>query len=187
MSNEGLNLPEIELDLSGDDVRAWGGTSGPILPIGVYTFDVAAAEQSTSKKNQPVVKVTFKVADEGEFLGVEMTKSYSLQPQAVGRFKNLMMAAGCRLDKIRLGELAGSRIIAEIIHVPGQPTVDAQGNVTESNAVFCDVIKEQGIEQVEAAPPPPPPATKGKDKAAAAATAGTAQGKAPNGAVARRA
>ena len=181
MSNEGLELPEIEIDLSGEDVRAWGGNSGPILPVGAYTFDISAAEQATSKKNQPVAKVTFKVADEGEFFGVELTKSYSLQKQALGRMKSLMLAAGCRLDKIRLGELVGSRIIAEIIHTAGQAQVDAEGNM-QPGGTFCDVTNEQAVQAPEPAPSPPP-AARGTTKAAASVAAAPAK----NGSVARRA
>jgi hypothetical protein len=164
----GVNLPEIDINLSGDDVGAWTGEQGPKLPIGVYTFDIVDAQQEQSKKNQPVVTVTFKVADEGDQLGVELKKKYSLQQQALGRMKNLMMAAGCQLDKIRLGELIGARIIAEIIHVEGQGKVDAQGNV-QPGGTFCDIIKEQPVEGAANAepPPPPPPAAKGAAKAAA--------------------
>lgn len=168
--SDGVSLPEIDIDLSGDDVKAFGGGGGPILPIGMYTFDITAAEQSTSKKNQPVAKVTFKVVDEGEHFGVELTKSYSLQTQALGRIKNLMIAANARLDKIRLGELVGARIIAEIIHTEGQGQVDAQGNVVPGR-MLCDVVKEQAIEQQEAPPPPPPPAAKNTAKATAPAGA----------------
>jgi hypothetical protein len=164
-TNEGMNLPEIDINLEDESVRAWGGNQGPLLPVGAYTFDISAVEQSTSKSNQPTLKVTFKVADEGEFFGVELTKSYSLQQKALGRVKNLMMAAGCRLDKIRPAELLGARIIAEIAHTPGQPKLDAQGNVTEGSGVFCDVVKEQAVQQAEPEPPPPP-AANGKAPAA---------------------
>lgn len=166
--SDGVNLPEIDIDLSSDEISAFGGGGGPILPIGMYTFDIVKAEQGQSKKQQPVAKVTFKVADEGEHFGVELTKSYSLQSQALGRIKNLMIAAGARLDKIRLGELVGARIIAEIMHTEGQGSVDAQGNVVPGR-MLCDIVKEQAIEQQEAPPPPPPPAAKNAKAAAAPA------------------
>jgi hypothetical protein len=177
MSNDGVNLPEIDIDLSGDDVKAFGGGGGPILPIGTYTFDITAAEEGSSKKNQPVAKITFKVADEGEQNGVELSKSYSLQQKALGRIKNLMIAAGCRLDKIRLGELVGARIIADIVHTQGEGGVDAQGNVTEGRT-FCDIVKEQAVASEE--PPPPPPPAKNTAPA-------TNKGAAKNGTAARRA
>lgn len=163
--SDGVNLPEIDIDLSSDELRAFGGGGGPILPVGTYTFDISAVEQTTSKKNQPVAKVTFKVVDEGEHFGVELSKSYSLQTQALGRIKNLMIACNARLDKIRLGELLGARIIAEVIHTEGQGVVDAQGNV-QPGRMLCDVVKEQAI-AVEEPPPPPPPAAKNTAKAAA--------------------
>lgn len=171
--SDGVNLPEIDIDLSGDDVKAFGGGGGPILPVGMYTFDISAAEQGTSKKQQPVAKVTFKVADEGEHFGVELSKSYSLQPQALGRIKNLMIAAGARLDKIRLGELVGARIIAEVVHTEGQGTVNAQGDVVPGR-MLCDIVKEQAIEQEEP-PPPPPPAAKTGAKATTKAPAAAAR------------
>ncbi len=176
---DGVNLPDIDIDLSSPDIKEFGGGGGPILPVGMYTFDIVKAEQGTSKKNQPTAKVTFKVGDEGEHFGVELTKSYSLQTQALGRIKNLMIAAGARLDKIRLGELIGARIIAEIMHTEGQGQVDAQGNV-QPGRLLCDIVKETAIAQEEA-PPPPPPAAKTASKPAAAAT------KPANGAAARRA
>ncbi len=179
MSNDGVNLPEIDIDLSGDDVKAFGGGGGPILPVGQYTFEVSAAEQGTSKKNQPVAKITFKVVDDGEHFGVELNKSYSLQQQALGRIKNLMVAAGCRLDKIRLGELMGARIIADVVHTEGQGNVDAQGNV-QPGRMLCDIVKETAIETAEEAPPPPPPPA-AKAKTVAASTAPK------NGTAARRA
>jgi len=138
----GVELPEIDINLEGDDIRPFGGGGGPILPPGTYTFDIVAAEQATSKSQQPVAKITFKVADEG--FGVELTKSYSLQQKALGRIKNLMIAAGARLDKIRLGELLGARIIADVIHTESQGQFDAQGNVLPGRT-FCDIVKEQPI------------------------------------------
>lgn len=162
MSN-GVNLPEIDIDLSNPDLKEWGGGGGPKLPVGQYVFDITDAVQEQSSKNQPVVKVTFKVADEqSEHNGVELTKKYSLQTQALGRIKNLMMAAGCQLDKIRLGELIGARIIADIVHVEGQGKVDAQGN-PQPGGTFCDIVKETAIAGAAEAepPPPPPPAAKG--------------------------
>lgn len=178
MSN-GVDLPEIDIDLSNPEIKEFGGGGGPILPVGTYTFDIKSAEQTTSKKQQPVAKVTFAVADEGEHYGVELTKSYSLQTQALGRIKNLMIAAGCRLDKIRLGELVGSRIIAEIVHTEAQGSVDAQGNV-QPGRTLCDIVKEQAIATEEAPPPPPPPAAKNTAKAATPPAA-------KNGTAARRA
>src|SRR5271154_3684857 len=100
MSNQGFEMPEIEVNLEG--VQAWGGESGPKLPVGDYTFDIKHAEQSPSKQGKPCIEVTFAVADEGVHYGVELKKKYSLSEKALGRIANLMMACGARLDKIRL-------------------------------------------------------------------------------------
>jgi hypothetical protein len=183
MSNEGLNLPEIDINLEGEDVRAWGGNSGPKLPIGTYTMDIVKAEQDVGKtSNQPVAVVTFRVADEGENNGVELTKKYSLQPKALGRMKNLMIACGARLDKIRLGELMGSRLLVDIVHVEGKGTVNAQGEPVPGGT-FCDVTNETGIAAPEPAPAPPPAA---KAAAAAKPAAAPAAAAKPNGAPAAR-
>lgn len=167
----GVNLPEIDINLSGDDVRAWGGESGPKLPPGKYTFDIVKVEEVPSKKGQPTLAITFKVADDGDQFGVELMKKYSLQQKALGRLKSLMMAAGCQLDKIRTAELLGSRIIADIVHVEGQGSADAQGNAVPGGT-FCDVINETSALPAEPEappepPPPPPPAAKGATKPAA--------------------
>lgn len=174
MSNEAADLPEIDIDLSGEDVRAWGGESGPKLPIGKYTMDVVSAVQKPSKQNQPTIEVTFKVADEGEHNGVELTKKYSLQQKALGRIKSLMMACGASLDKIRPAELIGARILVDIVHTEGQGKVDAQGNVVPGGT-FCDVINETAMAAPEPAPvakapakaATPPPAAKGPATTAA--------------------
>lgn len=167
MSSNGLNLPVINIDLRNQ--TAWGGGGGgPRLPIGTYTMDIAHAEQGQSKKGGPTVVVTFRVADEGQYYGTDLKKTYSLNTQAsrpggvaaIGRFTNLMMAAGCDLDRIDLGQLVGSRVIVDIIHEEGQPTFDAQGN-PQQGKIYCNVCNESPV-QVEEEPTPPPPATKTK-------------------------
>ena len=179
MSN-GVDLPEIDINLEDPAIREWGGGGGPLLPVGTYTMDITEAKQDTSKTNNPVAKVTFKVADEGENFGVELTKSYSLQPKALGRIKNLMIAAGARLDKIRLGELVGARILVDIAHTEGQGVVAADGSV-QPGKTLCDVTNEKALESAAAEPPPPPPpAAKTPAKPAAAA------GAAKNGTTAAR-
>lgn len=169
MSNQGTDLPDIDIDLRDDSYAAFGGGGGPRLPVGLYTMDVVNAEQGTSKKGGPTCKVTFRVADEGEHANVELTKTYSLQTKpskeggtpAIGRFKHLMMAAGCDLDKIRLSQLVGARVIVEIIHTEGEGKIDAQGNLQPGN-IYCDIVNEKAIavEAEEEPPPPPPPAAK---------------------------
>jgi hypothetical protein len=181
-NNEGyVDLPEINIDLT--NVPAWDGQQGPKLPTGAYTMDIVSAVQGTSKSQQPVLEVTFKVADDGEHNGVELMKKYSLQQQALGRMSQLMVAAGARLDKIRPAELVGARIIVEITHVEGQGKVDAQGNV-QPGGLFCEISKERAIEVAEQ-PVAQPPAT--RKAAAAPAAAPPASTATKNGSVARRA
>jgi hypothetical protein len=180
MSEAGVNLPEIEIDLRDESITAFGGGGGPILPVGAYTMDVVSAEQGTSKKGGPTCKVTFKVADEGEFFGTELMKTYSLQTKpskeggtpAIGRFKNLMMAAGCQLDKIRLAELVGARVIVEITHEQGEGVLDAQGNM-QPGKTYCNICNEKAVavEEPAAAATPPPVAKGGKAQPQPAAPA----------------
>lgn len=170
MSGEAVDF-ELQMDLSGDDIGAWGGESGPPLPPGVYDFLLAEVEQGTSQAKQPVLKVTFEVLNEGELLGKTMRKSYSLQAQSLGRVKNLMMACGARLDAIRRSELIGKQIVAEVTHRQGDPSPMPDGSVQEGK-MFGDIINERSPEGDEAqpepakeaakpAPPPPaPPAAK---------------------------
>jgi len=177
MSNA-VDLPDIDIDLRGEDIQAFGGNGGPRLPPGQFTMDITGAQQATSKKGGPTCKVTFKVADEGEYFGVELTKVYSLQTKpskeggtpAIGRFKNLMMAAGCDLDKIRLSQLVGARIIVDVTHREGEGKLDAQGNM-QPGGMFCEISNETAIAAPEAEPPPPPPAAKAPAAKAPAAAA----------------
>jgi hypothetical protein len=175
-----VDLPEIEIDLT--NVAAWDGQQGPKLPVGAYTMDIVSAVQASSKAQQPVLEVTFRVADEGPQNGVELMKKYSLQQQALGRMAQLMVACGARLDKIRPAELVGARIIVEITHVVGQGKVDTQGGVQPGD-LFCEISKERAIEVAEQPVAPPPAARK-----AAPAAQPPAQPTGPkNGSVARRA
>lgn len=177
MSNNGLNLPDIDIDLRGVESFGGGG-GGPKLPVGAYTMDISNIEQTTSKKGNSQLKITFKVADEGEFFGVEVFNWYSLKAEpsepgkkaAIGRLAHLMMAAGCDLDKIRTSQLMGARVIVDIIHEAGEGKLDAQGNM-QPGGMFTKVVNEKAI-QVEAdEPPPPPPPAARKPVAAAAAPA----------------
>jgi hypothetical protein len=181
------------IDLSDDEAfpAFGGGPGGPKLPIGTYTMDVVNAEQKTNKKGGSNAVVTFKVADDGEYYGVEVTKWYSLNTKpskeggtpAIGRFKKLLREGGAPLQAGSMPELIagaiGCRVIVEIVHTQGQDQHDAQGNV-KPGGIFCDVTNEKAIQVEEAEPPPPPPAA----KKAAAPAAPSAKGNAP---VARRA
>jgi hypothetical protein len=181
------------IDLSDDEAfpAFGGGPGGPKLPIGTYTMDVVNSEQKTNKKGGSNAVVTFKVADDGEFYGVEVTKWYSLNTKpskeggtpAIGRFKRLLREGGAPLQAASMPELIagaiGCRVIVEIVHTQSPDVHDAQGNV-KPGGIFCDVTNEKAIQVEEAEPPPPPPAA----KKTVAAAAPSAKGSAP---VARRA
>jgi hypothetical protein len=191
MSNAGIDISDDEAFPS-----FGGGPGGPKLPIGTYTMDVISSEMKTNKKGGVNGVVTFKVADDGEYYGVEVTKWYSLNQKpskeggtpAIGRFKRLLREGGAPLSAASMAELvagaAGIRVIVEIVHTQGQDVMDAQGNV-KPGGVFCDVTNEKAIQVEEAEPPPPPPAAKTAAPAQTQSAKGSAKG---NGApVARRA
>lgn len=175
MSNQGVNLPDIDIDLRDDSISAFGGGGGgPRLPVGEYTTEISNVEQTTTKKGAAQLKITFKVIDEGEFFGVEVFNWYSLQTKpsreggtpAIGRLKHLMMQVGCDLDKIRPAQLVGGRVIVGIIHQEGEAKMDAQGNLTPGQ-VYAKVVNEKALAVEEEAPPPPPPPVAKKGSPAA--------------------
>ncbi len=155
---------EIAEDLSNVQEFAGDGGGAPALPPGEYVFDVVHLEQGTSKSSsQPKIEVTFEVV-EGDYAGTRVTNNYSLQPQAIGRLKKLMMAVGARLDKIRSAEILGGRCRAAIVHNEGQQQMNADGTPKLGAdgqplrpRVFANVVNERPMEEVkqEAAPPPP--------------------------------
>jgi hypothetical protein len=155
---------EIAEDLSGVQEFAGDGGGAPALPPGEFVFDVVHLTQGTSKTNNAKIEVTFEVA-EGEYQGVRVTNNYSLQPQAIGRLKKLMLACGAQLDKIRSSEILGARVRATIVHnegklmtnVDGSPKLGLDG-LPIAPRVFANIANERPLEEaktVEAAPPPP--------------------------------
>jgi hypothetical protein len=165
---------EINIDLTNVQEFSGEGASGPALPPGEFVFDVIHLEQGSSQSNNPTIPVTFKVV-EGEYAGVELTNSYSMLPQAVGRWKKLQMACGAQIDKIRSAEIIGARIRATIIHREGKqqlgpdgtPKRDANGEVYPPR-VFANIANERPLEEAQpAAAAPPPPVTRKTTNAAA--------------------
>jgi hypothetical protein len=156
---------EINEDLSAVKEFSGDGGGAPALPPGEFIFDVVSLTQGTSKTNNPKIEVTFEVA-EGEYTGTRLTNNYSLQSQALGRLKKLMMACGAQLDKIRSSEIIGARIRAAVVHNEGKqqlgpdggPKCDANGEPYPPR-VFANIANERPLEEaqpvVAAAPPPP--------------------------------
>lgn len=160
---------DFDLDINLTDVQAFGGGGGgPSVPPGVYSLTVLDIEQKSSRSGNPTLRVTFEVADEGQFQKARLVKSYSLQPQALGRLKQLMLAAGASLDRVRASELLGATIEATVVHteMAGQPQPD--GTIS-AGRVMADVTQEKPLAGAEAPPPPPPPVTKAAKPAAKAA------------------
>lgn len=160
---------EIQADLT--DVKEFGGEGGfaPALPPGEFVFDLVEMTEETSKKQNKMLVVTFKVA-EGEYAGVDIKGYYTLTPKAMGRIKKLALACGASLNKIAKAEYVGARIFATVIHQPGQqqlnpdgtPKSDANG-VPYEPSMFAKVCNERPLEEPEPAPAPtPPPVTKAK-------------------------
>lgn len=152
---------EVQIDLSGSDIKEFGGGGGPQLPPGEYVFDIVSAKPDTSSTNNPVWKVEFVVV-EGEQANQKLTASYSLQSQALGRVKMLAMAIGAPLTTIKSSDYVGARLRATVIHNAAKPQVAPDGSTLEPR-IFANIANERTYEtEVEAAPPPPPPVTRGK-------------------------
>lgn len=151
---------EIAEDLTSVQEFAGDGGGAPALPPGEFVFDVVHLVQGTSKTNNPKIEVTFEVV-EGEYNGVRLTNNYSLQPQAIGRLKKLMMACGAQLDKIRSSELLGARIRATVVHNEGALKLNPDGT-TMPPRVFANIANERPLEEAKpaAAVAPPPPVTR---------------------------
>jgi hypothetical protein len=151
---------EIAEDLSNVQEFAGDGGGGPALPPGEFVFDVVHLVQGTSKTNNPKIEVTFEVV-EGEYQGTRLTNNYSLQPQAIGRLKKLMVACGAQLDKIRSNELLGARIRASVVHNEGAIKMNADGTQMPPR-VFANIANERPLEVAQAVAATPPPVTRAK-------------------------
>ena len=77
----------VSVDLSGVE------TGGKAIPEGVYTVKVNEAELAESQTGNPMVKFVFEVT-EGKNKGAKLFENCSLQPQALFKLKNLLMALG---------------------------------------------------------------------------------------------
>lgn len=153
---------EIEgLGLESDDVRAFGGGGFQLAPEGDWMLTVIDLEKKPSSKNQPMLKVTFEIADEGPNKGVRVYNNYSLQPQALGRLKQFSIACGAQLDKFVSAQHIGQTIRGTVVHVEGQPRVGTQGEALPAG-VFANVTNEQPLEDETVAQEetPPPAQTK---------------------------
>jgi hypothetical protein len=168
---------EIELDLSSDDIRDWGGESTnfvPEVPPGEHVLSIVACKQDTSKKGNTMIVVDFEVA-EGEATGKRVRGWYTLTDKAKGRIKRLMMCVGARLDKIRTDELVGGKIRATVTHenMPvqigpdGLPKTDGNGEPyppsvsakVQNERPFEDPAAQKAQQQKAA----PPPVTRGSN------------------------
>lgn len=141
---------DFELNVDVTEVDAWDGQSGPRIEPGTYVLGITEALYGTSKKNQPVLKLEFEVMNEGPHLGAKFKRSYSLQKQALGRFKQLVVACGAPLSGAKREHFVGAYIQAEIVHKMGDPTPNMSGGMDEGK-MQMDVINEQPVPE-EAAP-----------------------------------
>lgn len=172
--SENQEFVDFEIDVEGglEDVNAWGGEFR-LVPPGEWTLDITHIEQTNSKeKKTPMIKVTFEVADEGEYNGAKLFGNYALTDKAMGRIKQLMVACGARLDKIRASELINQRIRAEVVHTESEGPPDADGNPGKTRT-FANVQNEMPLDgEVETQPEPepaPPPKAAAKPAAKPAA------------------
>jgi len=166
----------FEIDENLTDVQDFAGDGGgaPALPPGEYVFDVVHLVQNTARSSgQSKVEVTFECVEPAEHVGVRLNNNYSLQPQAIGRLKRLMLACGARVDKIRSDEIIGGRIRASVVHNTGQPQSNPDGTPKLGAdgqpippRVFANIANERPMEaaqpQQQQQQVAPPPVTRGK-------------------------
>lgn len=154
-----------------------------LLPPGEYVFDITFLEQKPSSSNNPMVSVTFVVADaEAQdndearaFAGQRAWGTYSLLPQSYGRLKKLMVACNANLTRFVASEILNSRIRGTIVHRTGEARPDQDGNLQPAK-VFANIINERPLDdggEQQAAPATPPPVL---NKAKAANGAAKPQG-----------
>jgi Protein of unknown function (DUF669) len=167
----------FEIDTSTEDAKEWSGEGGDFAPNvdpGEYTLEITDLQQDTSKKGNSMIVAEFTVVD-GDFAGQKLKGWYALTDKAMGRIKQLQIACGARLDKIRGDELIAAKIRATVIHEPGQPQFNPDGTPkTDANGVpyeprmFCKVLNERPLEEKPAQQVAPPPvARKGTNAAPA--------------------
>lgn len=169
---------EVEQDFN--DIKPMEGGEFPLVPPGEYLFDVEHVTQKPSSNNNPMVVVTFVVA-EGEFAGSKIWGNYVLVPQSLGRLKQLMVACNANLDKFRAAEIMGARIRGTVIHSQGDARVGTDGNPIPVKT-FANISNEQPLEAPAAKTEPAktaskpttptPPVAKGKGNSIATPPAG---------------
>jgi len=146
---------EVQLDLT--DVNPWAGDSGTPAPAGDWQMKITNVEHKPSKSsNRPMLAVTFEIvagadgSDAGEATGLKAYTNYVLDNSGgQGRVKQLMIACGASLDKIRGSELLGQTIKATVTHASVQG-VGADGNPLPPKT-FANVMNEQPLEMAPAA------------------------------------
>jgi hypothetical protein len=172
---------EIDMDLSSDEIKDWGGEQqnfAPEVPPGEHVLSVVACKQDTSKKGNTMIVVDFEVA-EGDATGKRVRNWYTLTEKAKGRIKRLMMCVGARLDKIRTDEIVGGKLRATIVHEEAPPQIGPDGlPKTDANgdpyppSIFARVQNERPYEDPAATKAntqkaAPPPVTRGGGNKAA--------------------
>jgi hypothetical protein len=159
----------LDIDVSNIPEMSGDGGGAPALPPGEYVFDLVHMEQSTSRTNNPTIKVTFE-STEGDYAGTRLTHTYSMQQQALGRWAKLANACGAQLTKIVKSEFIGARIRASVVHNEGAPMTKPDGSLMAPR-VFANVANERALEEAQpaAAAPPPPVTRKAAGNGAAAA------------------
>lgn len=166
MANQEFTDFEVPVDLT--DVPAWGGEGGDPAPAGDWQLDIVNVSNAPSSTNKPMLTLRFEIVANGdgteapeEARGKIAYNNYMLDnATGLGRVKQLMIAVGASMDKIRGSEFMGQRIRATIVHNQGAAKVDQNGN-TQPPKIFANVTNEQPIEapvaaQTQAATKTPP-------------------------------
>src|SRR5262245_26504991 len=98
---------DFEINLSFEGVSAWDGKKSLVAP-GRYLAEITNTVHGPSSTGKPAMKITYTVVDDGtepgqQYAGKNVTKTYSLQKQAMGRFLRVTEAVHAPLDGVIRG------------------------------------------------------------------------------------
>lgn len=132
-------LPKTEEQLQ----EELNSTRQPLLPEGRYSFKVSKAEDTVSKKGNPMIKLTLNVTDDNN-------RSYIIRDYLMEQisYKLKHCADACGLaEKYRSGELVGSDFKGKEGLLFLRIEEDKTGQYPDKNAVKDYIVERRGFVQ----------------------------------------
>lgn len=107
----------IKVDFTGVEA----GSAGKLLPEGQTKFEVVdITEEEGQDSGQPYLAVTLEVVEGEDDAGVKAWDNFSLQPQALWKFRGFLDAAGITTEDGEMAidpdELIGLVVIGDVVH-----------------------------------------------------------------------